>query len=64
MSAGDTRRTGRPKLTPVEVVAIRHRIEQGEPLRLLAECFEVTPGAISHIRTGRNWRGVPVGPQG
>ena len=65
MSAGEgKRRDNRPKLTPVDVVAIRHRIAMGESLRSLAECFEVTPATISHVNTGRNWRWVPVEPQG
>lgn len=44
------------KLTATDVEAIRAGLRSGETGRALALRFGVTPGAVYHIGSGRNWR--------
>jgi group I intron endonuclease len=46
------------KLTADQVREIKKALASDESVRSLARQFGVTPGAISHIRAGRNWRHV------
>jgi hypothetical protein len=50
-------RTAGKRLTNEDVQAIR--AEPGTPRAELARRFGVTPGTISHIRTGHTWRNLP-----
>lgn len=56
-------RSGTAKLAEWQVVEIKKRLGSGEKIRLLAEDFAVSMGAISSIKYGRNWAHVRVDPQ-
>jgi hypothetical protein len=51
-------RAGPSKLTNAQVVEIKARLAAGEPVNLIAADYAVKPSAISHIKTGRNWKSV------
>lgn len=46
-------RTDTKHLTPEAIRAIREAIDDGEPIRRIARCFGVTPGAIEHMKRTR-----------
>ena len=50
--------TGRAKLTEVQVIVIRSRLQAGEPERKLAKEYNVSRSAINHIGGKRSWRWV------
>ena len=46
------------KLTNEKVIEIYRRAKAGEPHRVIAKDYGVTPGAVSKISCGLNWRHV------
>lgn len=48
----------RARFTEEQVRSIRHRWKLGETQPVLAKEYGVTPGAISHIVTRKNWKHV------
>lgn len=47
------------QLTPTEVGLIKKRIRKGEFLNRIAADFDVNPGRISEIKTGKRFSDVP-----
>jgi hypothetical protein len=48
-------KAGRAKITEADVLEIRW---SDAPRKVFADRFGITPGAVSHIRTGRSWKYV------
>lgn len=48
------------RLTKEEVATIKKRIYTGEFLNRIAADFDVNPGRISEIKTGKTWAEVPI----
>lgn len=46
------------RLTESQVAEIKKRIYRGEFLNRIAADYDVNPGRISEIKTGRAWRNV------
>ena len=46
------------RLNEYEVSVIKKRISQGEFLNRIAADFDVNPGRISEIKTGKTWANV------
>lgn len=51
------------KLGPNDAAIIKRRIAQGEFLNRIAADFDVNPGRISEIKSGKMFRDVPPAPQ-
>lgn len=51
---------GMSKLTVEKVIDIKNRLKNGESVSVLAKLFNVTYGAISHIRIERTWKHVRI----
>jgi hypothetical protein len=49
-------RSGHARLTADDVATIRDRLARGETQAAIADEYGVSPAAVSHIATGRNWR--------
>lgn len=47
------------KLTPAEAAIIKMRIQMGEFLNRIAADFDVNPGRISEIKTGKRFADIP-----
>ena len=58
LSANDHRRPSR-RLTEDDATIIKRRILDGEFLNRIAPDFDVNPGRISEIKTGKRFRHVP-----
>jgi hypothetical protein len=46
------------RLTAANIKKIRTHISRGDPLRVIADAFDVHPSLISHIKAGRRYRNV------
>ena len=49
------------KFTEQQVKDIKKRLSKGESLTIIAKDYNVTKGAISHIKANRNWKHIKVG---
>ena len=47
------------KITPIEASVIKARIRTGEFLNRIAADFDVNPGRISEIKTGKRFADIP-----
>ena len=47
------------RITPADVPAIKKRIEDGDFLNRIAADYDVNPGRISEIKTGKRFRDIP-----
>lgn len=51
----DEKRTPSYRIKPADVPVIKKRIREGEILHRIAADFDVNPGRISEIKTGKKW---------
>lgn len=49
-------------LTPIDVAIIKNRIQKGEFFNRIAADFDVNPGRISEIKTGKRFADIPPTP--
>ena len=50
------------KLTPADAAIIKRRLQQGEFQHRIAADFDVNPGRIAEIKTGKRFANVGVAP--
>jgi hypothetical protein len=62
MASEDHIRYPSPKLQPSDAAIIKRRIAQGEFLSRIAADFDVNPGRISEIKSGKVFADVPQAP--
>ena len=62
MASKDYPRRPSPKLTLTDAAVIKKRIKQGEFLNRIAADFNVNPGRISEIKSGKTFAEVSPAP--
>lgn len=62
MASKDHPRKPSPKLQQTDAAIIKRRIIQGEFLNRIAADFDVNPGRISEIKSGKTFRDVLPAP--
>lgn len=62
MASKSYNRRPSPKLNSVVAAIIKKRINSGEFLHRIAADFDVNPGRISEIKTGKRFAEVPPAP--
>ena len=60
MTSRNAHRRPSPPISEADVTVIKKRIREGEFLNRIAADYDVNPGRISEIKSGKRFRDVPA----